>query len=73
MYRDSLAGQQAANIKAISSAVAHQKKAENRWIFIIAAIAIALALFFIGLGCLVAKLTKSKKLTPEEKEKEEEK
>jgi flagellar biosynthesis/type III secretory pathway M-ring protein FliF/YscJ len=52
----------------MSSAVAHQKKAVNYWNYIIAGGVVALVLFFIILGCVIAKLIpKEVELTDEEK------
>ena len=52
----------------MSSAVAHQKKAVNYWNYIIAGGVVALLLFFIILGCVIAKLIpKEVELTDEEK------
>jgi hypothetical protein len=56
MYTISNKGENTADVSAMSSAVAHQKKAKNYWNYIIAAAVVALVLFFIILGCIIHKL-----------------
>jgi len=67
MVTDSRDGEDEADVTAMSSAVAHQKKAVNYWNYIIAGGIVALVLFFVLLGCVIAKLIpKEKKLTEQE-------
>ena len=68
MYKDSSAGETKADVAAMSSAVAHQKKAVNYWWFIIAGGVVALLLFFVLLGFFIRwMIPKQKVLTEDEK------
>tara|TARA_B110000285_G_scaffold222879_1_gene277621 strand:- start:2401 stop:2580 length:180 start_codon:yes stop_codon:yes gene_type:complete len=54
MYSDATAGQNSADITAMSSAVHEQKKANNKWTFYIVGGVVALVIFFVALGFFIA-------------------